>query len=352
MNLKDIRNKIDHLDTQLVSLLQQRMEYALQAGKHKDTVRDNNREETILNNVTAHKSTFIENQFIIDLFREIMLESRQLQEKKLKLVGFQGEHGAWSEIAIHKLSQEMVAIPCFEFADVFSGVINEELDCGVVPVENSIEGSVNEVNDLLIENDLKITGEIHIPVHHNLLALPGVDHKEIRAVYSHPQALAQCRAFMSRNKLEARPFFDTAGAARWLRNEGQRSAGVIASSLAAEIHGLEIVKENIEGHYENSTRFLLLSLEEFNGISDKCTISFSTQHQVGALFDVLKVFAEKKINLTRIESRPIRKNPGAFGFLIDCQIDENRPNILEALEHVRKITVDFKNLGFYKGALE
>ncbi|MBI5021944.1 MAG: prephenate dehydratase [Ignavibacteriales bacterium] len=350
MNSKDIRNKIDHLDTQIVNLLHQRMEYALQAGKHKESVIDPEREQKILHNVTSQEFAVLDHKFIIDMFKAIMTESRELQTKNMKLVGFQGEHGAWSEIAIHKLSHDMVAIPCFEFNDVFSGVVNKELDCGLVPIENSIEGSVNEVNDLLIESDLKITGEIIIPIHHNLLALPGVDHQEIRAVYSHPQALAQCRSFLYRNKLEARPFFDTAGAARWLRNEGQRSAGVIASSLAADIHGLEIVKENIEDNHENSTRFVLLSLEEIDGDSDKCTISFSTRHHVGALFDILKVFADNQINLTRIESRPIRKNPGAFGFLIDFQVNPEDSKVLETIKKVERLTADFKNLGFYKGA--
>jgi prephenate dehydratase/chorismate mutase len=350
MNLREIRSKIDHLDTQIVNLLHQRMEYALQAGKHKKAVCDLSREEAIIKNVTLKESAVVDSSFIKNIFGAIIVKSKELQEKNLKLVGFQGEHGAWSELAIHKLGRDMVSIPCFEFGEVFSCVANKELDFGIVPIENSIEGSVNEVNDLLLETDLKIVAEVEIPIHHNLLALPGSDYREIQTVYSHPQALAQCRSFLSRNKLEPRQFYDTAGAARWLRYEGQRSTGVIASNLAADIHGLDIVKENIEDHHDNTTRFVLLSTEKSNGQGNKCTVAFSTKHQVGALFDILRVFNDSKINLTRIESRPIRKNPGVFGFLLDFQGKPTDPNITNALERVTAMTFEFKNLGFYRGA--
>jgi prephenate dehydratase/chorismate mutase len=350
MNLKDIRSNIDHLDAQIVGLIHQRMEYALQAGKHKDVVLDQSREEAILRNVVSMASAMVDKKFLQKVFSAFIEQSRTLQEKRLKLVGFQGEHGAWSELAVHEFGGAMVPIPCFEFGEVFSGVAKHELDYGVVPVENSIEGSVNEVNDLLLDTDLRIAGEAVIPIHHNLLALPGSDHREIRTVYSHPQALAQCRAFLSRNKLEPRPFYDTAGAARWLRHEGQRTAGVIASSLAAHIHGLEVVKERIEDHPDNATRFVLLSREPAEGRVDKCTVAFSTKHRVGALLDILRLFAEQKINLSRIESRPNRKDPGAFGFLLDFLGSPDDPAVGRTLEDVEKVSVRFKNLGFYPAA--
>ncbi len=350
MTLLDIRNNIDHLDLQLVSLLHQRMEYALQAGKQKNNIFDPGREEVILNNVSSKGSAVLESGFIRELFEAIILQSKKLQEKKLSLVGFQGEHGAWSEIAAQKFGVGMVPIPCFEFEDVFSGVMEHELDYGIVPVENSLEGSIHEVNDLLLTKDVYIVGEAVIPIHHCLLALPGSDHREIRAVYSHPQALAQCRSFLIRNKLEARPFYDTAGAARWLRHEGPRTSGVIASSLAADIHGLEIVKERIEDHPDNATRFVLLSTRPWGQEADKCTIAFSTRHRAGALLNVLSVFAGKRINLTRIESRPDRTAPGAFGFLLDFQGRRDDPAVDATLMEVAKMTLNFKNLGFYREA--
>ncbi len=350
MTLKEIRNRIDHLDMQVIGLLHQRMEYALQAGKHKHTVPDPGREVAIMENVRSKATALTDAGFLTEIYQTIIGASRQLQEKKFRLVGFQGEHGAWSEIAAIRFGRDMVPIPCFEFGTVFSGVAKREIDFGVVPVENSIEGSVNEVNDLLLETDLKIVGEVVLPIHHSLLALPGSDHREIRAVYSHPQALAQCRAFLTRNRLEPRPFYDTAGAARWLRNEGQRTAGVIASNLAADIHGLEVVKERIEDHPNNATRFVLLSTEPAAGESNKCTIAFSTKHRVGALLDVLRIFAEHSINLTRIESRPDRTNHGSFGFLLDFQGNPMDPAVQETLDRIRQFTVRCKILGAYKEA--
>lgn len=352
MNLKEIRSNIDRIDQQLPILLRQRMEYALQAEKHKDDAQDLAREESVFEKVTAKSSSLLDKSFLSDLYKLILAESKKLQARHLKLVGFQGEHGAWSEIAIHAFGSEMAPIPCLEFRDVFACVANHDLEFGVVPVENSIEGSVTEVNDLLVEADLKIVAEAVIPIHHNLLALPGTNHQEIRSVYSHPQALGQCRAFLSRNKLEPRPFYNTAGAARWLAHERQRSAGVIASRLAAEFYELDIIKENIEDHPENATRFVLLSTQPRTGTSpaNKCTIAFSTQHRAGALSDVVRIFAENKVNLTRIESRPIRTNPGTFAFLLDFQGKPDDPAVVRALENAKKAAMMFKNLGFYPEA--
>ncbi len=350
MNLKEIRNNIDSIDQQIVILLRHRLEYALQAGKHKNAIHDPSREESVYNNVTAQASSLMQDKFIRRLYENIITECKELQHRGLKLVGFQGEHGAWSEIAIHSLGNSTVPVPCLEFADVFAGVANHDFEFGMVPIENSLEGSVTEVNDLLVETDLKIVAEAVIPIHHNLLALPGTSHQEIKSVYSHPQALGQCRAFLSRNKLEPRPFYDTAGAARWLAREQQPGAAVIASRLAAELHGLVIVKENIEDHPQNATRFVMLATEPATGKANKCTVSFSTQHRVGALFDILRIFKESNINLTRIESRPIRKNPGAFAFLVDFQGSPDSDVIRKTLGQVEQSTIRFKNLGFYEEA--
>lgn len=350
MNLTEIRNAIDQVDRQVLALLRRRMEYVLQAEKHKTDVQDLAREQSILDNVTAHCSPLLDKAFLLRLYQSILAESKELQRKHLKLVGFGGEHGSWAEMAVQRFGHGMVPIPCADFQDVFSCVANHELEYGVVPVENSLEGSVAEVSDLLVEADLKIVAEAVIPVHHHLLAVPGVELQELRSVYSHPQALGQCRAFLACNKLEPHPFYNTAGAARWLAHEQQRSVGVIASRLAAELYGLAVIKENIEDHPENATRFVFLSTHTTTEPANKCTIAFSTEHRVGALSDVLRIFAENNINLTRIESRPIRTKPGTFAFLLDLQGDSEDPIVLQALKAAEKAAVTFKNLGFYPEA--
>ncbi|ABC78988.1 prephenate dehydratase [Syntrophus aciditrophicus] len=347
MNLGEIREKIDQTDMQLVKLINQRMEYVLRAGKLKEVILDKAREEQVLRQLLAQARGLIRPEFITTLYESILTESKALQERNLKLVGFQGEHGAWGELAIRSYADDMIPIPCVEFAHVFEGVRDRELDMGMVPVENSLEGAVTEVNDILVDTDLKIIGEIRIPVRQCLLVLPGGDYRDIKVVYSHPQALAQCRSFLSRNKLEPRPFYDTAGAARWLAQERPSSTAVIASPIAAELYGLDIVKEDIGDNTDNFTRFLLISRNSSPVAGNKCSLVFSTEHRAGALFEVLHVFAENEINLTRIESRPIRRNPGAYAFLLDFLGREDDPVVQQALEKIREKTPFFRILGFY-----
>ncbi|MEN6459639.1 MAG: prephenate dehydratase [Thermoguttaceae bacterium] len=350
MKLVEIRDAIDQLDQQVVALLRRRMECVLQAEKHKGDAQDVAREEAILAHVTSQTSPLLDKAFLLRLYQSILAESKELQKKHLELVGFGGEHGSFGEIAAQAFVRGVAPIPCADFQDVFSCVSNGELEYGVVPVENSLEGSVAEVNDLLIATDLHIVAEVAIPIHHHLLVLPGVGRQEIRSVYSHPQALGQCRAFLTRNKLEPRPFHNTAGAARWLAQEQHRSAGVIASHLAAALYGLQVVEAEIEDHPGNATRFVFISRYPATGAANKCTIAFSTPHRVGALSDVIRLFAENKINLTRIESRPIRGNLGVFAFLLDFQGKPDDPAVKKTLDGVRKAAMTFKNLGFYPEA--
>ncbi len=347
MELKQIRNTIDRLDRELLRVLHQRMEFALRAGKQKDTILDASRENEVLRNAAAGSTDLVRETFIRDIFGRVLDESKKLQSEKRALVGFQGEAGAWGDIAVRALSDEYVSIAHLEFADVFAAVRSGEVDFGIVPVENSLEGAVTEVNDLLIQEELKIVDEVEIPIHQNLLTVPGRDHREIKTVYSHPQALAQCRGFLSRNTLEPRPFYDTAGAARWLARERPDGAAVIASSLAAQLYGLEILKENIEDHSTNRTRFVLLSQTERNDSGGKCSIAFSTHHRVGALYGILRIFADQQINLTRIESRPSRSSSGSFVFLLDFLGRREDQAVRRALKLVEGETTFLKILGFY-----
>jgi len=294
----------------------------------------------------------VEKDFSEKLFLQIIAESRRLQGLNHRLVGFQGEHGANCDIAVKKFDAELVPIPCRHFVDVFEGVENSKFELGILPVENSLEGAVNEVNDLLIysENDLKIVGEIKLPITHCLLATPDTDYREIKLVYSHPQALAQCRGFLLRNKLEPRPFYDTAGAAKMLSITHPNAAAAIASNLCAELYNLQVIKENIEDESTNFTRFIVVSKTAANGSGDKCSIIFSTKHEAGALFSVLKLFSDTSINLTRIESRPFRRDPGNYAFLLDFKGSHKEERVQEILKQVQKRAELYKFLGCYKEA--
>lgn len=357
MDLNETRKNIDRIDAELLKLISKRMELALKAKRLRDencvgAKSDAERENEIIGNVRKHSHGIVTSDFSEKIFRELIEEAKHVQGKNLKLVGFQGEHGAFGEMAVAAFDKDTVPIPCLEFADVFEGVQSGQLDLGSVPVENSLEGSVNAVNDLLIEMNLQIIGEINLPVHHCLLALPNTDYREIKVIYSHPQALGQCRGFVARNKLEARPYYDTAGAAMMLANERPKAAAVIANRLCAEIYGLEVLKENVEDHQSNSTRFVVLAkadrVNAANG--NKCSIAFTTPHRAGALFAVLKIFSDAEINLTRIESRPIRGERGKFAFLLDFQGSENNTKVADALKLAKEKTEMFKIIGCYKEA--
>jgi prephenate dehydratase/chorismate mutase len=350
MELEDLRKRIDRIDSDMLRLLNQRMELAMRTKNMKSGIEDPGREKEVFDAVRKRSKGLIRPEFSEKLFREIVAESRQLQKSGKRLIGFQGEHGAYSEVAVIGFGKDSVPMPCAEFVEVFEGVESGQLDLGVVPVENSLAGSVSQVDDLLIETGLKIVGEIRVPVHHCLLALPETDYRDIKVVYSHPQALAQCRGFIARNKLEPRPHYDTAGAAMMLATERPKAAAAIASRLCADIYGLEVLKENIEDLESNHTRFVVLSREKAPPGGDKCSIIFSTAHRSGALFEILRVFSEASINLTRIESRPIRKDPGKFAFLLDFQGSDGDGKVAAALEKVKEQTAMFKFLGCYKEA--
>jgi prephenate dehydratase len=214
-------------------------------------------------------------------------------------------------------------------------------------VENSLEGAVTQVNDLLTTTGLNVIGEVKVDVNHCLLATEVTDYREIRVVYSHPQALAQCRDFLMRNKLEPRPYYDTAGAAKMLARENPKAAAAIASSLCAELYNLDIIKEGIEDGPSNSTRFLLLSREPYAGQGSKTSIIFAVAHEAGQLYEVLKLFADAEINLTRISSMPLRSDPSNYSFFLDFEGSEKDEKVMEVMGKVEKMSISLKNLGSY-----
>ncbi len=346
MNLKEIRKKIDLLDSKILKLLNDRMEQGLMAKKFKPRTEDTEREKEILNRIRTNSRGLIHAEFIENIYIEIIKESKILQRRDYKLIGFQGEHGAFSEVASKEWDGELIPVSCSKFADVFEGVESGPYDYGIVPVENTLGGVVGEVNELLINTMLHVVGAIELPIHLCFLALPGTDHREIRTVYSHPQALAQCLRFLARNKLEPVEYNDTAGAARMLAEKQLKTSAAIASKLSAELYGLETIKEDIEDLERNMTRFLVLSKKENREWGNKCSIIFSTEHKAGTLFSVLEVFARENINLTRIESIP--NEPGNYAFFLDFIGSNKNDKVLKALEKVKKITSNFKLIGCYK----
>jgi prephenate dehydratase/chorismate mutase/prephenate dehydratase len=345
MNLTQIRNRIDLIDSEILRLLNRRIEWALVEKKMKDKMVCHKKGKRAPVKTKVFSTALTHDGFMETIYGQILKESMKVQIKDLELMAFQGEHGAFGEVAAKIWKAELIPIPCREFSDVFEGVQSGIFDYGIVPVENSLGGAVEQVNRLLINTELNIVGSVALPIHLSLLSPPGANHREIHSVYSHPQALSQCRQFLARNELEPVPFSDTAGAAKMLSETAPKRAAAIASSLCAELYGLDIIKENVEDLDRNLTRFLVLStgvnLEE----GDKCSIVFCSEHKAGALFNVLKVFAGKDINLTRIESIP--NEPGDYAFFLDFEGSNREPRVVEALREVEEMTASLRIMGCY-----
>ena len=270
----------------------------------------------------------------------------------MKTVAFQGERGAYSESAVYQFFGTTAKVkPCRDFRDVFESVKKQEAQAGVVPVENSIEGSVNQNYDLFFTYDLKVCGEVIVKVAHCLIANPGTSLDAVKAVYSHPQALAQCRSFLERLNCELIPTYDTAGSVKLIKEKKLTNAAAIASEKAAELYGMKILARDIADNPENYTRFFVLSKEDspITG-KDKTSIIFSAKHEPGSLYHALGEFAKRNINLTKIESRPTKKTPWEYNFYLDFEGHRTEPRCAEALKALEKHATFVRILGSYPKA--
>jgi prephenate dehydratase len=236
-------------------------------------------------------------------------------------VSFQGIAGAYSEEAIRQyFGPEVESLPCRTFTDLFVAVEDGSADYGMLPIENSLAGSVIQSYELLMEHDLRVRAEVILRVRHQLLAPPGTEMTDIKSVKSHPQALAQCEQYLARRGLEPVPNFDTAGSARDLSENPEPETAAIAGALAAELYGLEILDEGVEDLPFNYTRFFILGLDDPpRAQRSKTSLIFTTRHHPGALYDSLGEFAKRGINLTKIESRPRRNRPWQYLFYLDFE---------------------------------
>jgi len=269
-------------------------------------------------------------------------------------VAFQGEIGAYSESAVYSFFGSSAEVkPCENLSDVFENVKKGETPYGVVPIENSIEGSVNQTYDLFLEYDLKVCGEIVLRIVHCFIAHPGTRLNSIRTVYSHPQALAQCRKFLEKLGCRLISTFDTAGSVKMIKEEGLKDAGAIASQRAAQIYSMKVLTKEIGDTPNNYTRFFVLSKQDSPPSGqDKTSIIFSVKSIPGALHHVLKEFAVRDINLTKIESRPTKRTPWEYNFYLDFEGHRNEQKCQEALESIKDRTLFVKILGSYKAAVE
>ncbi len=354
MSLEDLRRKIDEADAKIVKLLAERIKIAQEIGKEKEgqrkQVEDKTREKVVLEKVRSiAQEEKISPESVESIYRQIITISRSVQGIA---VAFQGEIGAYSEeAAFHFFGSSVKVKPCESLDDVFKVVEQGEVPFGIVPIENSLEGSISRVYDLLLNSSLRVCGEMELRVVHCLIANPGARVDLIRRVYSHPQALGQCQAFLKHLNCELIPTYDTAGSVKMVKEMGIVDGAAIASARAAEIYGMGIIASEIEDNLNNFTRFFILSQQDSppSG-NDKTSIVFSVKHKSGALYEFLKGLAIRNINLTKLESRPTRQKPWDYNFYLDFEGHREDKASREALEYLEETSLFVKVLGSYPKA--
>jgi len=269
----------------------------------------------------------------------------------LAIIAFQGEHGAYGEEAVYRhFGPEAEPLPCRSFADVFAAVATGQAQNAVAPVENSQAGSINDVYDLLRQHDLFVTGEVCLPVNHCLMALPGQGLGAVKRVISHPQALAQCDAYLRQLGVEIVATYDTAGSAKQIREQELTGVAAVAGAGAAERYKLEVLAEGIQTVKENVTRFVVLDRtpgERREG-RQKSMLVLVVSHQPGSLYRALGAFAERGINVLKLESRPSRNRPWEYVFYLDFEGHRDDPPVRSALAELAAHAAFCKVLGSFR----
>lgn len=269
---------------------------------------------------------------------------------KYRTIAYQGEAGAYSEAAAFEhFDPPVETVPQISFEAVFQSVEDGTCDAGLIPIENSLTGSIHPNYDLFLQHHLLVVGEHYLPIHHCLITHPGVTLDEIRTVISHPQALAQCYSYLqSLPNVKAEPAYDTAGSVKLLRQGADRAVAAIASRRAAELYGMQILAEGIEDHPANITRFLAVASDSApSGQDAKTSVVFSLDNQPGALFKALSVFALRNIDLTKIESRPLIGRPWEYLFYIDFAGSTDDLVTTRAISHLEEYATMLRVLGSY-----
>jgi prephenate dehydratase len=264
-------------------------------------------------------------------------------------IAYQGERGAFSEAAARLTAGDVEAVPCKTFEDVFRSVEEGQVTHGVLPVENSIGGSIHRNYDLLLTHDLPIVGEVEVPVVHHLLALPGTTMAGLRRVYSHPQGLAQCERFLRKlTGVEIIATYDTAGSAKMIADGRLTDAAAIASARAGEVFGLASLASGIQDYDHNVTRFILVGRTPVgDGRPDKTSIVFTLPNEPGSLFKALAAFALRGVDLTKLESRPIPGRPWEYLFYVDLAAARDELACDRALTHLAELAPMLRILGSY-----
>ncbi|MBN1800585.1 MAG: prephenate dehydratase [Candidatus Lokiarchaeota archaeon] len=350
------RTDIDKIDEELMELLNQRAKIARDIGalkKNRDLeVYQPEREQQVIDHLKS-KTTILHPENIEAIWKEIIGACKAVQDSILK-VGYFGPQGTFTHQAALAFFPKAGTkfIPLKTISDVFEKVDKGEMKFGVVPIENTLQGTVRDTLDLLIEKDLIIYGEIELRIVQNLITLKDTSMAAIKEIYSHPQGFAQTRMWTKTNLPNAKLLnaSSTAEAVKIVKERNDPSNAAIGPEIASKIYDLNVLNSNIEDNPSNYTRFLIISKEQNKLIKEKVktSIVFVTKHIPGALYGALKLFADANINLLKIESRPRRKGKWEYIFLMDFEGDtRNDPKIRHLLDDLKNIVIWYKVLGSY-----
>ena len=349
-----VEDFIADADAVIVRVIAQGLRIAEELGRRKSgrgaQIEDKARERIVLGRVKdIARAEGISEEDIESIYEQVITVCRRVQQAT---VAFQGVAGAYSEeAALGFFGSSAQTQPYESFDEVFRAVESDEARFGIVPVENSLEGSISRVYDLLLDSKLMVCGEIELRVVHCLIGSSETRLDLVRKVYSHPQALGQCRGFLRHLDCELIATYDTAGSVRMLKENGIMEGAAVASARAAEIYGMKIISRGIEDNRNNFTRFFVLSEQDSppSG-NDKTSIVFSIREEPGSLYRALKKLAVRRINLTKLESRPTRQKPWQYNFYLDCEGHREDGALHEALAELERTSLFVKVLGSYPRA--
>lgn len=373
-SLEELRAELDGVDRQMVALFEQRMEISRRVGQAKKSmgkaVKDTGREQQVLSertkwlrdeNLAPELRVFC--QMLMDLSkqkqREVLAEEQpeEVRQPQLNMktarVAYQGVSGAYSEEAALSFFGDQASLrPMEQFKDVLIALQKNEVDYGVLPVENSITGSVAQSYDLLATYGAHIIGEVMLPIQHFLLGMPGAKLADIMSVYSHEQGLLQCDLFLEKHPTWSRmPYHNTAVSARYVAAAGDLSKAAIASRHAAKRYGLQVLQSGIQNGRNNTTRFFVLGAYPMTlPDSNKMTLTFTLRNESGALLRVLSQIGNRQWNLTRIESRPIQGRSWEYRFFVDVDNAQDEQQVTHLLRRLEEVCLEYRLLGRYPAA--
>ncbi|MEF9951450.1 MAG: prephenate dehydratase [Clostridium sp.] len=378
-DLKNYRDEIDRIDNAILKLFNERMDMVLNVAEYKKKnnleVLNRKREEEV---IERHLNNQKDSKYKVEIekfLKSVMEISRQCQRNYLLngevieegssksnvisindnvLIGFQGVIGSYSEEALHAFFKEEVNTKALNtFEDVFKGITDGDIDYGVIPIENSSTGGVLEVYDLLNKYEFSIVGEMCIRINHCLIGNNNATFESIKEVYSHQQALDQCRDYINSRGYTKVPYLNTAKSVEYVKESKSDSIAAIASKRAAKIYNLNILEENINTNKTNTTRFIIIAkAPSINEECNKISVVFSIDHRIGCLYNVLRYFSENQVNMLKIESRPMKERPWEYIFYIDFEGNILDPKVKIALENIKDNTNYFRLLGNYKKSEE